>query len=438
MKKFYLFLAAAAAMTLSVQAQQLSAQIDLGGYENIDEDGNGGDVYNGGALDDAPINFYLNNSAAQMIYTADDLAEMFDGKVNPKITKLSYKFYNIGAFEACPRAIKVYAQEIEEGAFAKDEEGDFNYFDFNENNLVAQFDFEEDFMDYYYMAGEFIIDLSNAPIAVTEGKNLLITIVAEGDEATGSGDDVTFFVDNSRSKRVMAYGNDRATFADYMETDDFPKATTTLSSATNMNLPVTLIDYIYEEEAQPQDYYLTGAFNNWGQDGNENIKFEANEDGELAASVDLPAGENDGENGFKVIAYAEDGSTVWYGGEDANNVHYFEITDDLLGGELSLFPGDGYANLIVKEAGKYDLILKEAEASAASGAPAKAPAAGLKLIVKKSEEVPTAVTDLSVDDIAGVQYVNLAGQVSAAPFQGVNIMVTTMKDGSKRAIKVVK
>ena len=416
MKKFYLFLAAAAAMTLSVQAQQLSAQIDLGGYENIDEDGNGGDVYNGGALDDAPINFYLNNSAAQMIYTADDLAEMFDGKVNPKITKLSYKFYNIGAFEACPRAIKVYAQEIEEGAFAKDEEGDFNYFDFNENNLVAQFDFEEDFMDYYYMAGEFIIDLSNAPIAVTEGKNLLITIVAEGDEATGSGDDVTFFVDNSRSKRVMAYGNDRATFADYMETDDFPKATTTLSSATNMNLPVTLIDYIYEEEAQPQDYYLTGAFNNWGQDGNENIKFEANEDG---------------------IAYAEDGSTVWYGGEDANNVHYFEITDDLLGGELSLFPGDGYANLIVKEAGKYDLILKEAEASAA-GAPAKAPAAGLKLIVKKSEEVPTAVTDLSVDDIAGVHYVNLAGQVSAAPFQGVNIMVTTMKDGSKRAIKVVK
>ena len=195
----------------------------------------------------------------------------------------------------------------------------------------------------------------------------------------------------------------------------------------------------YEEEpAQPQDYYLTGAFNNWGQNGNENIKFEANEDGDLAASVDLPAGENNGENGFKVIAYAEDGSTVWYGGEDANNLHYFEITDDLLGGELSLKPGDEFANLIVKEAGKYDLILKEAAASAASGAPAKAPAAGLKLIVTKAEEVTTAVTDLSVDDIAGVHYVNLAGQVSAAPFQGVNIMVTTMKDGSKRAIKVVK
>ena len=434
MKKFYLLLIAVAAMTMTVQAQK-SAQIDLGGFAQIDEYGDGGNLYNGGALDDAPINFYLNNSAAQMIYTADDLAEMFDGKVNPKITKLSYKFYNIGAFEACPRAIKVYAQEIEEGAFAKDEEGDFNYFDFNENNLVAQFDFEEDFMDYYYMAGEFIIDLSKAPIAVTEGKNLLITIVAEGDEATGSGDDVTFFVDNSRSKRVMAFGNDRITFDDFVMSDDFPKATTTLSSATNMNLPVTLIDYTYEEV---QDYFLTGAFNNWGRDGNENIKFEANEDGDLAASVDLPAGENNGENGFKIITVGDDGKLVWYGGQDDNQVGYFEIGEDLLNVGLSLFPGDDYANLIVVEAGKYDLILKEAAASAASGAPAKAPAAGLKLIVTKAEEVPTAVTDLSVDDIAGVHYVNLAGQVSAAPFQGVNIMVTTMKDGSKRAIKVVK
>ena len=433
MKKFYLLLIAVAAMTMTVQAQK-SAQIDLGGFAQIDEYGDGGNLYNGGALDDAPINFYLNNSAAQMIYTADDLAEMFDGKVNPKITKLSYKFYNIGAFEACPRAIKVYAQEIEEGAFAKDEEGDFNYFDFNENNLVAQFDFEEDFMDYYYMAGEFIIDLSNAPIAVTEGKNLLITIVAEGDEATGSGDDVTFFVDNSRSKRVMAFGNDRITFDDFVMSDDFPKATTTLSSATNMNLPVTLIDYTYEEV---QDYFLTGAFNNWGRDGNENIKFEANEDGDLAASVDLPAGENNGENGFKIITVGDDGKLVWYGGQDDNQVGYFEIGEDLLNVGLSLFPGDDYANLIVVEAGKYDLILKEATVRAPSGAPAKSPASRLQLTVKKAETI-TAVTDINVENIASVKYVNLAGQVSATPFDGVNIQVTTMKDGSMKAVKVIR
>ena len=434
MKKFYLFLAAAAAMTLSVQAQQLSAQIDLGGYEDIDDSS---DLYNGGALDDAPVNFALNNSAAQMIYTAEDLADMFDGKVNPKITKLSYKFYNIGAFQAYPRFIKVYAQEIEEGAFVKDEDGDFNYFDFDESDFVAQFDYEEDFMDYFYEVGELVIDLANSPISVTEGKNLLITIVAEGDEATGSGDDVTFFVDNSRSKRVMAFGNDRITFDDFVMSDDFPKATTTLSSATNMNLPVTLIDYIYEEEAQPQDYFLTGAFNNWGRDGNENIKFEANEDGDLAASVDLPAGENNGENGFKIITVGDDGKLVWYGGQDDNHVGYFEIGEDLLNVGLSLFPGDDYANLIVVEAGKYDLILKEATVRAPSGAPAKSPASRLQLTVKKAETI-TAVTDINVENIASVKYVNLAGQVSATPFDGVNIQVTTMKDGSMKAVKVIR
>ncbi len=265
--------------------------------------------------------------------------------------------------------------------------------------------------------------------AASSGSNHLKTEAeadANADAAITIGDETTIVFQGSNTRNVMRFNpnNNSPIFSCY--------ASTSTVGAT------PLLYKQVEEQPEVTEYFLTGAFNNWGQDGNENIKFEANEDGELAASVDLPAGENDGENGFKVIAYAEDGSTVWYGGEDANNVHYFEITDDLLGGELSLFPGDGYANLIVKEAGKYDLILKEAEASAASGAPAKAPAAGLKLIVKKAEEVPTAVTDLSVDDIAGVHYVNLAGQVSAAPFQGVNIMVTTMKDGSKRAIKVVK
>ena len=104
---------------------------------------------------------------------------------------------------------------------------------------------------------------------------------------------------------------------------------------------------------------------------------------------------------------------------------------------LSLFPGDDYANLIVVEAGKYDLILKEATVRAPSGAPAKSPASRLQLTVKKAETI-TAVTDINVENIASVKYVNLAGQVSATPFDGVNIQVTTMKDGSMKAVKVIR
>lgn len=51
----------------------------------------------------------------------------------------------------------------------------------------------------------------------------------------------------------------------------------------------------------------------------------------------------------------------------------------------------------------------------------------------------TAVNDVNANKtVSSVQYVNLAGQMSATPFEGVNIMVKTYTDGSKHAVKVVK
>lgn len=51
----------------------------------------------------------------------------------------------------------------------------------------------------------------------------------------------------------------------------------------------------------------------------------------------------------------------------------------------------------------------------------------------------TGVNDVNATKtVAGVHYVNLAGQVSAQPFSGVNIKVTNYTDGSKQAVKVIK
>lgn len=40
--------------------------------------------------------------------------------------------------------------------------------------------------------------------------------------------------------------------------------------------------------------------------------------------------------------------------------------------------------------------------------------------------------------ITGVTYVNMAGQTSKTPFQGVNVVVTTMADGTTSVAKVIK
>lgn len=54
-----------------------------------------------------------------------------------------------------------------------------------------------------------------------------------------------------------------------------------------------------------------------------------------------------------------------------------------------------------------------------------------------TQEVPTGVTDVTAKTVAGVKYVSVTGVESNAPFEGINIVVTTYTDGSKKAVKVV-
>lgn len=62
-----------------------------------------------------------------------------------------------------------------------------------------------------------------------------------------------------------------------------------------------------------------------------------------------------------------------------------------------------------------------------------------KLTVSDEPQVPTAVDDVAVaKTVATVKYVNLAGQMSDAPFSGVNVKVTTYTDGSTRSEKLIK
>ena len=50
----------------------------------------------------------------------------------------------------------------------------------------------------------------------------------------------------------------------------------------------------------------------------------------------------------------------------------------------------------------------------------------------------TGVEDLNVNEISNVKYVNLAGQVSDRPFDGMNIVVTRYSDGTTIVQKAIK
>ena len=51
---------------------------------------------------------------------------------------------------------------------------------------------------------------------------------------------------------------------------------------------------------------------------------------------------------------------------------------------------------------------------------------------------PSAIKDINLDDVVSVKYVNVAGQVSATPFEGVNVMIMTKANGTTKIVKVIK
>ena len=103
--------------------------------------------------------------------------------------------------------------------------------------------------------------------------------------------------------------------------------------------------FMVEDGNVDTNCYLVGTFNDWNQEPyGGRIEFV---DG--MATVELEAGDE-----FKVITRDEDGSLIWLGGADDNNVGYFLINQDLYNIGLGLTDG---ANFRIEEAGTYNMEL---------------------------------------------------------------------------------
>ena len=236
MKKNYMMLAAVAALTMSVHAQNVG-WIEVGDYYNPTE------FYNGSYFDMAPTNFYLAHTGAQMIYTPDLLTGM-EGREGFEIKYLNFKF-NSESFEEIVRNAKVYLREIDETEFAV-VEGVKQFFDFGE--LVAQGRYDFELLDFYGEDQVLAIEIQE-PFTFSLGKSLLVTIVldAEDDDNCTMGSDYAPFYTSGIRGKAMTYTDNWTSFVDYAMGEDFPDATAMLGCGTNVELPVTEIGYSYEK-----------------------------------------------------------------------------------------------------------------------------------------------------------------------------------------------
>lgn len=239
MKKLTLFFAAIAAFCMCAQAQQvMDGVIQVGDYENATE------LYNGSYFDMAPTNFYLAHTGAQMIFTPDLLSD-FEGKENVKITELKFKFY-CESFEEITRNMKVYLQETDATQFAVNQDGIKQFFNFGD--LAFSGDYNIDMSSSYGEDCEIVVTMS-APFAITPGKGLLMTIIfdAQDDDNCTMGSDYAPFYTSGIRGKAMTYTDNWTSFLEYAEGSDFPNATAVLGCGTNVELPVTLIEYTYTE-----------------------------------------------------------------------------------------------------------------------------------------------------------------------------------------------
>ena len=225
--------------------------LSLGNYEEVVAgDWNEDQCYQGSWWMIAPTPFYVKHTGSQFIYTKEQLAQM----AGKEVKGMSFVFYNQSSFSAIPRTINVWVKEIDDDAFAyNDEKKAYAYFDFDDaEKVLTDYAFDTDFVDYYCQNGELNLAFDKA-FAYSGDKNLLVTITFDGDETAETSSDIEFYYNTDAENMAMSTNSDNVTFADYHESEDWPYAKGagyTVSHATQLAQPLT--QFTYQEAAKPE------------------------------------------------------------------------------------------------------------------------------------------------------------------------------------------
>lgn len=161
----------------------------------------------------------------------------------------------------------------------------------------------------------------------------------------------------------------------------------------------------------------------------------------------VAAGEQPVEEG-KVITFTaeQENGTVAVALEDSTAVES-NVTKVKEGEKFTVTatPAEGYEveNFEVKAG---ETVLNPVNAEGETMLKAEAPVAGtyempaedVTITVTFKKKSPTAIESINTSNVKSVRYYNAAGVESATPFQGVNIVVREMTDGSKTTTKIVK
>ena len=169
------------------------------------------------------------------------------GKSDINVTKIAFKFYNESCYEDITRDIKLYLQAIDETQFAVNDKNKKMFFDITTPVIETEETYE--MLNIIYENNEIVFDLANTPFELADGKTLLVTAVFDAQDdsnCSGGTDEAPFYTSGIRGK-AMVYTHNTVGFEEFAQTEEFPVVTS--GTGTNVELPVTLIEYTYTEKA---------------------------------------------------------------------------------------------------------------------------------------------------------------------------------------------
>ncbi len=206
-KKFLTAFAVVAAISASAQT------LSLGNYDELEPYGDPSsfeNLYDGSYWEVAPVNYYLKNSGAQIIYRKEEIPQL----AGKEITGFSFPWMAIDAFIDATRDVKVYLTETSSDEFYRNQDNrNYRYFDLNWAQPLFEGKICPELEAYPYCIGEPISVKFDKPYYYSGNSSLVLTFIAEnGEECTNGGFYVNFFTIPNTAKHALPFASDFVTF----------------------------------------------------------------------------------------------------------------------------------------------------------------------------------------------------------------------------------
>ena len=195
--------------------------ITLGHFDDMDTEGS----WDGFNLQNAPVIFTYAHSGSQVMYTAEQLADMKD----KQITSMTFKCFNEGCYdETYTSNMKLYIQEIDEAQFPYDEVSElYSWINFDENNAVAEMEFTTSPLDAYINSTDIEIKFNLSTPYVYTGKTLVVTVINDSETCIDSSNGALrfYWIDSVKEDpwKSFVFASDKITFLENQAKDNVLK-----------------------------------------------------------------------------------------------------------------------------------------------------------------------------------------------------------------------